>query len=100
MQTSELIVRLDYKLNKSNMKLINFDDKISATCGYSDMPSFELSAIGFGNDPLRSRLKLAGFTVERQNGTEYAQKRFYSKAPVHTDQHEQLLVEFERILTP
>jgi len=56
--------------------------------------------LGFGNDPLRARLKLAGLTVERQNGTEYAQKRFHSKAPIHTDQHEQLLIEFEQILAP
>jgi hypothetical protein len=100
MQTSELIVRLDLPLSNVNPKLAEFAAKVTATCGYSDMPKFELSGIGFGNDPIRARLKLAGFTVERQNGTEYAQNRFYSKAPVHTDQHEQLLGEFEQILTP
>ena len=61
-------------------------------------PSFEVSGIGFGNNPVRSWLKLAGFLVERQDNTQYAENRFYSKAPVHTDQHEELLGEFERIL--
>jgi len=98
MQTSELIVRLDSPLSNINPQLANFAAKITSTCGYSDVPRFELSGIGFGNDPLRSRLKLAGFLVERQHNTEYAQSRFYSKAPVHTDQHEELLVEFEAIL--
>jgi len=100
MQTSELIIRLDSPLSNINPKLAAFAAKLTSTCGYSDIPSFELSGIGFGNDSVRSRLKLAGFTVERQNGTEYVQNRFYSKAPVHTDQHEQLLGEFERLLVP
>jgi len=98
MQTSELIVRLDSPLNNLNPKLLNFAAKVTSLCGYSDVPQFEVSGIGFGNDPVRSRLKLAGFMVERQNNTEYAQNRFYSKAPVHTDQHEELLMDFEGIL--
>jgi hypothetical protein len=100
LQTSELIIRLDSPLSNINPKLAAFAAKLASTCGYRDIPSFELSGIGFGNDPMRSRLKLAGFTVERQNGTEYADNRFYSKAPVHTDQHEELLGEFERLLVP
>jgi len=100
MQTSELIIRLDSPLSGLNPKLADFAAKVTTTCGYNDIPGFELTGIGFGNNPVRSRLKLAGFTVERQDNTEYAENRFYSKAPVHTDQHEELLIEFERILTP
>jgi hypothetical protein len=98
MQTSELIVRLDSPLSNLNPKLTDFAAKVTSMCGYSDIPKFEVSGVAFGNDPVRSRLKLAGFLVERQLNTEYAQNRFWSKAPVHTDQHEELLIEFERIL--
>lgn len=98
MRTSELIVRLDLPLSNINPKLRDLAAKVTALAGYTTIPSFEVSGVGFGNNPVESWLKVAGFMVERQEDTRYSENRFYSKAPVHTDEHEELLKEFEEIL--
>jgi hypothetical protein len=98
MHTSELTVRLDRLLSSLNPKLAEFADKITTACGHNNIPNFELNSIGFGNDIVMSRLKLAGFLLERQAKAPYSERRFFSRAPVHTDQHEQLLLELEGIL--
>ena len=96
--TSELIVRLDNPFFNLNPKLKEFSDKISQACGYKDIPNFQPTRISFGIDKFMSYLKLVDFMIEPRDGFAFADKRFFSRAPLHTDLHEELLSEFDGLL--
>jgi hypothetical protein len=98
MHVSELTVRMDTVLFDLNPKLVNFANTISAMCGL-EVPPFECTLLGFATDLAESRLKPSGFAIERKLGAPFSEKRYYTKAPVHTDEHQELLIELERILS-
>jgi hypothetical protein len=98
MHTSELTVRLDFPLSNLNHKLAEFAAKISQACGHSAIPPFETTGVVFGIDLFMSQLKLSEFRIEPRVGFPFSDRRFYSKAPLHTDQHQELLEEFEKLL--
>jgi hypothetical protein len=98
MYTSELTVRLEFPLFNLNPKLTDVAHTISALCGLP-VPPFELSRLGFSTDMAISHLKPAPFLLERRIGSPFDEKRYYSQAPLHTAQHEELLVEIEHILS-
>jgi hypothetical protein len=99
MHASELTVRLNAVMFDLNPKLTNFASQLSAMCGLP-IPPFEPSLLGFTTDLAISPLKPAQFILERKAGSPFAERRYYSKAPVHTNQHEELLQELESILLP
>src|SRR6266851_2597163 len=99
MHVSELTVRLDGVLFNLNPKLTGFANTISALCGLPEIPPFEPSLLGFSTDLAISPLKPSLFVLERKAGVPFADKRYYSRAPVHTDQHQELLAELEHILS-
>lgn len=97
--TSELVIRLDHPLMNLSPQLERFAQSISHAAGYNDIPEFQPIQISFGIDKFMSHLKLSDFTIEPRVGFAFSDRRFYSRAPVHTDLHERLLVEFENLLT-
>jgi len=97
MHVSELTIRMDAVLFDLNPKLAGFANTISAMCGLQ-IPPFECSSLGFSTDLSVSHLKPSAFVLERKLGAPFTESRYYSKAPVHTDEHQELLAELEHIL--
>lgn len=99
MHVSELTVHLDSVLFDLNPQLVDFANTISSMCGLPNTPPFEMFGISFSTDLAVSHFKPSRFTLERKVGSPFSEKRYHSRAPVHTDQHEQLLKGLEHILS-
>lgn len=97
---SELTVRFEPSLFNLHPKLVDIANTIQSLSGLTDMPTFEMTGFGISTDATNSALKPAPFLLERRLGSPFSEKRFYSKAPLHTDDHEAVLTEIENILTP
>jgi len=97
MHRSELTVVLDKDISMLNPKLQSFADKISALCG-NQIPPFRPTKIGFTTDIFRSIWKVSDFYIEPKVGFSLDDRKYFSRAPVHTEQHLELLQEFESIL--
>lgn len=98
MHVSELNVRMDAVLFDLNPNLVNFANTINSLCGVA-VPPYEVSGLVINTDIAISRLKPAQFVIERKVGVPFDEKRYYSRAPVHTDEHERLLGGLEHILS-
>jgi len=97
MYTSELTVRMESVLFNLNPKLVDIANNVSSLCGLS-IPPFEMTGFSFSTDLAISPLKPAPFILERKAGAPFSEKRYYSKAPLHTDKHEEVLAGIEHIL--
>lgn len=97
---SELLVRTDKSLNALNPKLENFAKRLtSLIAGHSHHPiAFETYGISFWTDPIIT-LPPGPFRFERVGEIPFAENRYYSAAPLQTDTHLELLMEFEKILS-
>ena len=98
MHVSELNVRMDAVLFDLNPKLVDFANTINSLCGL-DVPPYEVSGLVINTDIAVSRLKPSQFVIDRKTGAPFSDKRYYSRAPVHTDEHEGLLRGLEHILS-
>jgi hypothetical protein len=90
---SELRFQLEYPLSNLNRHLQAFSLKVSSL--RSDLPPFEFTGLSFGVDTTTLPTKPSGFVIERQINTAFAENRYYSKAPLHTDAHIKILEDFE-----
>jgi len=98
MYVSELIVRSDISLDVINPRLAAFATRISEAFPDVSKPLFQLAGVQFWTEPNdvgKHRL----FTLERQAGKTFAERRYFSQAPLQTDQHFKLLQEVEQLLT-
>ncbi|MBZ5627788.1 MAG: hypothetical protein LAO06_02875 [Acidobacteriia bacterium] len=95
---SELAVRLDQQLSSLSSLLNNFAAKVTAKCDRQPCPPFELGGLSFWADTSDLALRMAPFTIERKADAPFAENRFYTKAPMHTDDHIALIGELENIL--
>ncbi len=95
---SELTIRMDGSLSKLNPKLESFADRLSRVHGHKGATPFEVGGISFWSDVSSVALKFAPFALERKANTPFSENRYYSKAPLHTDEHVELLGDFERIM--
>jgi hypothetical protein len=59
---------------------------------------FQVVGLGLGADPQLGLSKPADFRFERELGKPFDQNRYYSLAPMQTQEHEEFLLEFETIL--
>jgi hypothetical protein len=94
--TSELNVRLDQSLSNLNPRLAAFAEKLSALM--PDVQPFSIGSVGFWTDSTFMVTKTPPFAIERKLNAPFAENRFYTKAPVQTTQHTEMLAEFEDIL--
>jgi hypothetical protein len=92
--TSELIVQTDKDLNQIFSPLKTVRAKLCALTG----KEFEPVGFQFNTDPGTSATRPAPFSFEREVGKSFAQRRYYSAAPLRTVQHEELLQEMEALL--
>jgi hypothetical protein len=95
---SEITVLLKEPLSKINPKLAAFADKISQVHGHKNASPFEVGGISFWSDVSMAALKFAPFSIERRLNAPFSENRFYSKAPIHTDEHLNLIADFEMLL--
>lgn len=97
---SELTVTTNKNLVTLSLKLRDFAEELSAKVkefsGY-DM-GFNVGSIGFWpNDP-KNRLAPGTFRFENKAGTLPKEKRYYSQAPLPTEEHLAVIDKFEAIL--
>jgi hypothetical protein len=92
---SELTFYMEPIFAKLNPKLAIFAGKMSAVYG----TPFESGGISFWADTSVLPFKPQAFSIERQLHKPFAENRFYSQAPLQTDQHLTLLKEFEELFT-
>ena len=95
---SELNVRFDQPLEKLNPKLAQFASKLSAMCKDVIAKPFEAGGLSFLTDVTHSVYKVPPFAIERKVNAPFNENRFYTKAPLQTAQHIEMLTELETIL--
>jgi hypothetical protein len=88
---SELTVRMKPVFPKLNPKLAALASRLSAMKG----TVFEPGGISFWADTSATAQKPSAFSIERKLHAPFGENRFYSRAPIQTDQHLELLKEFE-----
>jgi hypothetical protein len=94
---SELTLRTDRQLNNINPRMQAFVRKIISMIGTDDLGLMELSSLSFWWD-FRSSNGQSHFQFERAAGIPFSERRYYSRAPLHTEDHLSLLNEFEDLL--
>jgi hypothetical protein len=98
---SELNVETTGSLAKFNGALNSFSKSISTTLGIDPEHGFELTGLIFGTDPtvLPISQQFSGFQLERKIQAPFSENRFYSKAPLPTDKHMELLDKLENLMS-
>lgn len=96
---SELYVSSTRPLDGLTSELGRFAKKISSLItGSDETMRFEPSGISFSVDPASTLLRPAHFILERAVEIPHAEERYYSRAPLSTETHMELLDELEKIL--
>ena len=98
MYLSELHVKSFKELAGINPKLIEFAEKIRTLIPGNVRLPFEPAGVMIA--PLQgfTSISIAPFRFERKNGTSPDEHKYYSVAPLHTDDHLKLLDSFEQDL--
>jgi hypothetical protein len=95
--SSEVIVKLDKRLDVFNEKFSAFADAIKTGLAPSQKEPMELAAVIFGSDPTNNRQVL--LRIEREVNIPFSENRYYSYAPLKTSEHLKLLELFEQKAT-
>lgn len=95
---SEITVRLDQQLSNLNVRLNEFAANLTECADPQGAPPFQIGGLSFWADTSNLAFKIAPFTIERKVGAPFSENRYYSKAPLHTDDHIRLIGELEEIL--
>ena len=94
---SELTLRTERHLSNINPRMQALIHKITSMVDTDNSGLMELSSLNFWWDSV-SPNGLSNFQFERTVNTPFSEQRFYSRAPLHTEDHLSLLNEFEDIL--
>lgn len=94
---SEMYVESDYQLAMINPKLSKLSKSLASLVPKGSATSYEISTLGFSTDP-KDGAPLTNFRFERQINVAFDQCRYFSSAPVHTDDHFKLLEDLEETL--
>lgn len=95
---SEMIVKPDSPLALINPKLSGLAQKLSSLVPKGSPTSYDISSLAIATDP-KDGTPLVGFKFERQVNMPFNQNRYYTSAPIHTDDHWSLLESLEAILS-
>ncbi|HYL36805.1 MAG TPA: hypothetical protein VEV17_12900 [Bryobacteraceae bacterium] len=93
---SEMIVRPDRTLAGLNPKLKEFSNRLKSLT--PNAPDFEVAGLSLWTSPPVAGSRPFIFSFERQANKPFQERRYYSQAPVQTEDHIKLLEEFEQIL--
>jgi hypothetical protein len=95
MHLSELIVRSTKDLIGINPKLTQIAEKISELLPANIKLPYEFAGVMIAPVQGISNINIAPFRFERKNNSSPDENKFYSTAPIHTDEHLKLLEWFE-----
>lgn len=97
MYVSELQVESKHLLMMINPKLTTLSKSLASLVPNGSATSYEISSLAFATDP-KDGTPLINFKFERLINIPFAEHRYYSSAPVHTDDHLEMLESLETIL--
>jgi hypothetical protein len=95
---SEMIVESDNPLVLVNPKLNKLAHTLSSLVPNGSPASYEISTLAIATDP-KDGPPLVNFKFERQINMPFDRNRYYTSAPIHTDDHWTLLESLEAILS-
>src|SRR5258708_13651313 len=98
---SEVLFQSEVPLNNLNPSLNSFNDQISAslkTFAALDVKC-ETHGVAFHYDASDTKIAVTTFRIDRLESSSYASNKYYSIAPLPTEEHLRLLGEFETILS-
>jgi hypothetical protein len=98
MYVSELQMESKHHLIMINPKLATLNKALAAMVPKGSATSYDVSSLSCATDP-KDGTPLLNFKFERLVNTPFAENRYYSSAPVQTDDHLELLDNLEKILT-
>jgi hypothetical protein len=98
MYLSEINVRSPKEIAAINPRLYQFANKIKTLLPSNGKTDFEPAGVMIAPVQDMSPTSIAAFRFERKNGTSPDEHKFYSVAPLHTDDHLELLKDFEILL--
>jgi len=96
---SELIVRFDPPLRNLNPQLEKFCAHLTDTFKRANLGHFEMIGVSFGVDTSGAAYKSPAFVLERKLDAPFAERRYYSKSPLTTEEHRVAIKEFESLLS-
>jgi CCR4-NOT transcriptional regulation complex NOT5 subunit len=98
---SELVFTSDMSLDAINpaVKVIADALSTSVSAQWRQTFSYQTSGFALGVDESNVKFPPTRFRLEMREGSAFADKAYYSLAPVHTDQHKQMLQRIEAALT-
>lgn len=82
--------------NLEDQRLVNFSKQIADATGEDVRLEFEFGGVSFWPRQSFPPLAISAFSIERKVNTDRDQHKYFSRAPLHTDTHLQLLNEFEK----
>jgi hypothetical protein len=94
---SHLVVRSDISLGLISPHLAAFATRISEAFPEEPRPRFRIAGLQFWSEPNDAGSHKL-FTLEPQVGKVFAERRYFSQAPLQTNEHFRLLQELEEIV--
>jgi hypothetical protein len=97
---SEIIFTSDMALSAVNARLNHLGDRVTDSIAkhFNQTLPYEINAIDFHFDTTQSKQFFAHFRVERFVSAPFSDKKYYSGAPLPTEEHVQLIKDFEAAL--
>ena len=97
--STELYFTMERNLTLANPKLQAFAEKFGRGAQWPDMElQFGVTGITFGPDPI-SKGQHPPFRLERDTTTPFSENRYFSAAPLQTEDHLAMIREFEDALS-
>ena len=97
---SGLLFSTDVPLNALHPKLRGIGERLSSSVANSlgHVFPYEVTGIFFGYDTTHTKPNAPIFTIERRADVPFAENKYFSTAPLPTDEHLRLLKDFEAAL--
>jgi hypothetical protein len=94
---SQLTFYSDVNLDGINPAVANLANRITAAVSRIQGSSFEFHSnwIGWGFDRTVKQFPISDFSIQRRADTPFAERKYFSQAPVPTEEHYQILEQFE-----
>jgi len=96
MYLSTLVVRSDVSLSAAHQGLAAWAEKIAPLVG-NGSPPFKFAGLAFWTEPNDGGVHRS-FSFLPQAGKSFSERRFFSEAPLRTEDHYRLLEELEQVL--